>query len=246
LHIVRPLPARDPDEYSFLMTSDLSLGAVCWSLQLRGSHMDSLPYIYNDNHVPSTLPNNTPHAALAIPYIVSSSTLAERPLAASTDHVHRLPPPRINTPAGNCSPSRTARSLWRLIHRVPASQRTHRVCVSASRMHQHRRMWVAARRTRCRSRGVRAEREGGVMRELAVLRVAGRHAQRGHRHTACSQGSVRAPPAAPSFLARPCRKRGRTPRADASLCAAIHFARVKGRATCIYTAQQLTRAAHQP
>ena len=131
--------------------------------------------------------------ALAIPSLLSSSTLAERPLAASTDHTHRLPPPRIITTAGNCFPSRTARSLWRLNHRVPASKRTHRVCVSASRMHQHRRMWVAARRTRCRCRGVRAEREGGV-RE-AVQRVAGRHAQRGHRHTARSQGSVRAPPA---------------------------------------------------
>jgi hypothetical protein len=137
--------------------------------------------------------NTTPHGALAIPSLVSSSTLAERPLAVSTDQTHRPPPPRLNTTAGNCFPSRTARSLWRLIHRVPASQCTHRVYVSASRMHQHRRMWVAARRTRCRCRGVRAEREGGV-RELAVQRVAGRHAQRGHRHTARSQGRVRAPP----------------------------------------------------
>ena len=139
-------------------------------------------------------PIHHPSRRPGIPSLLSSSTPAERPLAASTDHMHRLPPPRISTTAGNCFPSRTARSLWRLIHRVPASKRTHRVCVSASRMHQHRRMWVAARRTRCRSRGVRAEREGGV-RELAVLRVAGRHAQRGHRHTARSQGSVRAPPA---------------------------------------------------
>jgi hypothetical protein len=73
-----------------------------------------------------------------------------------------------------------------------SDQRTHRVYVTASRKHQHCRMWVAARRKRCRSRGVRAEREGGV-RE-AVQRVAGRQ-QRGHRHTARSQGSVRAPPA---------------------------------------------------
>jgi hypothetical protein len=105
---------------------------------------------------------------------LSSSTLAERPLAASTDHTHRIPPPRISTTAGNCFPSRTARSLWRLNHWVPASQRTHRVYVAASRMHLHCRMWVAARRTRCRCRGVRAEREGGV-RELAVLRVASMH-----------------------------------------------------------------------
>ena len=108
------------------------------------------------------------------PFSCTVLALAERPLAASTDHVHRITPPRISTTAGNCFPSRTARSLWRLIHRVPACERAYRVYVSASRMHQHRRMWVAARRTRCRCRGVRAEREGGV-RELAVLRAASMH-----------------------------------------------------------------------
>jgi hypothetical protein len=173
---------------------------------------------------PTHTPNNTPRAALAIPSLVSSSTLAERPLAVSTDHTHRIPPPRIITTAGNSFPSRTARSVLRPIHWVPASQRTYHVCVSASRLHQHRRMWVAARRTRCRCRG--------------------RRAQRGHQHTARSQGSVRAPPA--PHRAFSLAHVERTPRADASLRAARHFARVKGRATCVYTAQQLTRAAHQP
>jgi hypothetical protein len=74
--------------------------------------MDSLPYVYNNHHVPST-PQTPP---LTPPYpisctVLASSTLAERPLAASTDHVHRLPLPRIITTAGNCFPSRTARSL---------------------------------------------------------------------------------------------------------------------------------------
>jgi hypothetical protein len=110
--------------------------------------MDSLPYVCNNHHDPST-PQTPPPAALAIPSLVSSSTLAERPLAVSTGHTHRLPPPRIITTAGNCFPSRTARSLWRLIHRVPPNQRAYRVYVAASRMRLHRRMCVAARR-RCR------------------------------------------------------------------------------------------------
>ena len=63
--------------------------------------MDSLPYVCNNHHDPST-PQTPPHAALASPSLVSSSTLAERPLAASTDNVHRLPPPRISTTTGNC------------------------------------------------------------------------------------------------------------------------------------------------
>jgi hypothetical protein len=52
------------------------------------------------------------------------------------------------------------------------------------------------------------------------------------------------PRAAPSFLARPCRKRGRTPRAGASLRAARHCARVKGRARCIY--KQLSNSHELP
>jgi hypothetical protein len=114
-------------------------------------------------------------------------------------------PRRVHRPNASSTPAAPQHHRWQLLpfpHSTIAlaadppgsSEPTHRVYVSASRMHQHRRMWVAARRTRCRCRGVRAEREGGV-RELAVQRVAGRHAQRGHRHTARSQGSVRAPPA---------------------------------------------------
>jgi hypothetical protein len=161
-------------------------------LQLIGSHMESHPYVSNEPPCPIHTPYTTPLAALA-------SHLFYPPAPSPRDHSPRPPATRIVYPNRASTPplataSRTARSLWRLNHRVPASKRTHRVYVSASRMHQHRRMWVAARRTRCRSRGVRAEREGGV-RELAVQRVAGQHAQRGHRHTARSQGSVRAPPA---------------------------------------------------
>jgi hypothetical protein len=152
---------------------------------------------------PTHTPNNTPRAALAIPSLVSSSTLAERPLAVSTDHTRRIPPPRIITTAGNSFPSRTARSVLRPIHWVPASQRTYHVCVSASRLHQHRRMWVAARRTRCRCRGVRAEREGGV-RELAASSRAACTAGT-PTHCAFTRKRPCSPRAAPSFLARPCR-----------------------------------------
>jgi hypothetical protein len=63
--------------------------------------MDSLPYVCNDHHAPST--PHTPALALAIPYLVSSSTLAETPLAASTDLTHRIPPPRISTTTGSAS-----------------------------------------------------------------------------------------------------------------------------------------------
>ena len=126
--------------------------------------------------------------------VLSSSALAERPLAASTDHVHRIPPPRIITTAGNCFPSRTARSLWRLIHRVQrASVRTacmspRHVCTSTVVCGSPNVVHVVAAEGCVQS--VKA-----VVRELAVLRVAGWHAQREHRHTARSQGSVRAPPA---------------------------------------------------
>jgi hypothetical protein len=147
-----PLPARDRDEYSFLMTSDLSLGGGVWELAVEWLSHGQSPLRIQRPPCPIHTPYTTPHGALAIPSLVpfSASTLAERPLAVSTDHTHRIPPPRISTTAGNCFPSRTARSLWRLNHRVPASQRTHRVYVAASRMHLHCRMWVAARRTRCR------------------------------------------------------------------------------------------------
>ena len=136
-------------------------------------------------------PIHHPSRRPGIQSILSSSTLAERPLAASTNHMHPLPPPRIITTAGNCFPSRTARSLCRLIHRVPAY--APRVCLRVT--YAPAPPYVGRRTSYTLSQsGVRAEREGGV-RELAVQRVAGRHAQRGHRHTACSQGSVRAPPA---------------------------------------------------
>ena len=123
--------------------------------------------------------------------VLSSSTLAERRLAAATDHVHRLLPPHTITTAGNCFPSRTARSLWRLIHRVPVY--APRVCLRVT--YAPAPSYVGRRTSYTLSQsGVRAEREGGV-RELAVQGVAGRHAQQGHRHTARSHGSVRAPPA---------------------------------------------------
>jgi hypothetical protein len=32
---------------------------------LRGAHMDSLPFVYNDHHAPLAL-NNSPHEALAM------------------------------------------------------------------------------------------------------------------------------------------------------------------------------------
>jgi hypothetical protein len=203
-------------------------------LQLRGSHMDSLPYVSNNHHVPST-PKTTP---LTPPW---PSHLLFPPAPSPRDHSPRPPTTRISTTAGNCFPSRTARSLA-LIHRVPVS--AYRVYVSASRMHRHRRvvcMWVAARRTRCLLK-VRAEREGGSRCERAASSSGHTDTLRVHKE------AYVLPRAAPGFLARPCRKRGRTPRPDAaaSLRAARHSARVKGRARCIYTAQQLTRAAHQP
>jgi hypothetical protein len=184
--------------------------------------MDSLPYVYNDHHVPST-PQTTPLTApWAISCTLSSSTLAERPLAASTEHTHRLPPPRLSTTAGNCFPSRTARSVLRPIHRVPAC--VPRVFLRGTYAPAPSYVGRRTRRTRCRCRGVRAEREDGV-RELVVQRVAGRHAQRGHRHTACSQGSVRAPPAPHrAFSLAHVVSAGGSPRADASLRAAIHVA----------------------
>jgi hypothetical protein len=55
--------------------------------------MNSLPYVYNNHHVPST-PQTPPLTAPWPSHLVYGfSTLAERPLAASTDHMHRLPPP---------------------------------------------------------------------------------------------------------------------------------------------------------
>jgi hypothetical protein len=211
-------------------------------LQLRGSHMESHPYVSNEPPCPIHTPYTTPLAALA-------SHLFYPPAPSPRDHSPRPPATRIVYPNRASTPplataSRTARSLWRLNHRVPASKRTHRVYVSASRMHQHRRMWVAARRTRCRSRGVRAEREGGV-RELAVQRVAGRHSGNTDTLRVHKEAYV-LPPRRTELSRSPMSQRGRTPRADASLRVARHLARVKGRARCIYTAQQLIRAAHQP
>jgi hypothetical protein len=216
-----------------------------WELAVEGLSHGQSPLRIQRPPCPIYTPNNTPHAALAI----LLRFLLQYPRRETTRRVH--PPHASSTPTAH------HHHRWQLLpfpHSTialaadppgPASERAYRVYVSASRMHQHRRMWVAARRTRCRCRGVRAEREGGV-RELAVLRVARRHAQRGHRHTARSQGSVRAPPAPHRAFSLAHVARGRTPRADASLRVARHFARVKGRARCIYTAQQLTRAAHQP
>jgi hypothetical protein len=84
------------------MTSDLKGGV--WELAVeRLSHGQS-PRRMQRPPRPIHTPKTTPHGALAIPSLVSSSTLAERPLAASTDHVHRLPPPRISTTTGNCFP----------------------------------------------------------------------------------------------------------------------------------------------
>ena len=107
------------------------------------------------------------------------------PISCILQHPRRETTRRVHRPHASSTPTAHHQYRWQLLpfpHITIAlaagppgsSERTHRVYVSASRMHQHRRMWVAARRTRCRSRGVRAEREGGV-RELAVQRVAGRH-----------------------------------------------------------------------
>jgi hypothetical protein len=98
-------------------------------LQLRGSHMESLPYVCNDHHVPST-PQTPPLTAPWPSHLLygSSSTLAERPLTASTDNVHRLPPPRISTTTGNCFPrtstntSAPAPRVWEVSRRARLQQ----------------------------------------------------------------------------------------------------------------------------
>jgi hypothetical protein len=87
---------------TLLMTSDIKGGV--WELAVeRLSHGQS-PLRIQRPPCPIHTPNSTTHGALAIPSPVSSSTLVERPLAASTGHVHRLPPPRISTTTGNCFP----------------------------------------------------------------------------------------------------------------------------------------------
>jgi hypothetical protein len=156
-----PLPARDPDEYSFLMTSDLSLGGGVLELAVEKLSHGQSPLRMQQPPCPIHTPYTTLHGALASHLLYGFSLQHAR--RETTRRVHRSR--ASSTPTAHHHhhwqllpfPHSTIAS-WRLIHWVPASQRTHRVYVSASRMHQHRRMWVAARCTRCRSRGVRAER----------------------------------------------------------------------------------------
>jgi hypothetical protein len=227
------------------MTSDLSLGGGVLELAVERLSHGKSPLRMQQPPCPIHTPNTTPHGALASHLLDGFS-----PRRETTRHIHR--PRASSTPTAH-------HHRWQLLpfpHGTIAlaadppgsSEQAYapRVCLRVT-MHQHRRMWVAARRTRCRCRGVRAEREGcrEAVRELAVKRVAGRHSRNTDTLRVHKEAYVLSR-TAPSFLARPCRKRGRTPRADASLRVARHLARVKGHARCIYTAQQLTRAAHQP
>ena len=111
------------------MTSDLVLGAVCGSLQLRGSHMGSLPYVYNDHHVPST--PQTPPLTPWPSHLLYPSAPSQR------DHPPRPSTTRIVYPHRASTPPLATASLAR------------------ARLHQHRRVWEVSRRTRRSSREVR-------------------------------------------------------------------------------------------
>jgi hypothetical protein len=123
LHLVLPAACWRP-EYSFLMTFDLSLGGDVWELAVEGFSHGQSPLRIQRTPCPIHTPYTSPHGALAIPSLVrfyppapSPRDHSPRPSITCIVYPH---PPRIITIAGNCFPSRTARSLWRLIHRVPA------------------------------------------------------------------------------------------------------------------------------
>jgi hypothetical protein len=157
--------------------------------------MNSLPYVNNDHHVPST-PQRPPLTAPWPSHLLYGFIL---------EHPRRETTRRVRRARASSTPTAQHRHCWQLLpfpHSTIAlaadppgsSERTHRrVCLRVT--YAPAPSYVGRRTSYTLSQsGVRAEREGGV-RELAVQGVAGRHAQQGHRHTARSHGSVRAPPA---------------------------------------------------
>ena len=141
------------------------------------------------------------------------------PISCILQHPRRETTRRVHRPHASSTPTAHHHHRWQLLpfpHSTialaadpPGSSVRTGVYVSASRMHQHRRMWVAARRTRCRREGCvaervqrRCERAGGAASSRAAC-AAGTPT-----HCAFARKRTCSPRAAPSFLARPCRSAG--------------------------------------
>jgi hypothetical protein len=170
------------------MTSDLSLGGGVWELAVeRLSHGQS-PLRMQQPPCPIHTPNTT-------------SRRPGHPISCILQHPRRETTRRVHRPHASSTPTAHHHHRWQLLpfpHSTialaadpPGS--TEPACVPRV---CRRVTYAPAPSYVCRRtsslQGVCAERDGGVREQQ---RVVGRHAQRGHRHTARSQGSVRAPPA---------------------------------------------------
>jgi hypothetical protein len=101
-----PLPARDRDEYSFLMTSDLSLGGGVWELAVEWLSHGQSPLRIQRPPCPIHTPYTTPHGALAIPSLVRYP-----PAPSPRDHSPRPPTTRIVYPHRASAPPLAIASL---------------------------------------------------------------------------------------------------------------------------------------
>jgi hypothetical protein len=89
-----PLPARDPDEYSFLMTSDLSLGGGVLELAVEKLSHGQSPLRMQQPPCPIHTPYTTLHGALASHLLDGFS-----PHRETTRHIHR--PRASSTPTAH-------------------------------------------------------------------------------------------------------------------------------------------------